>query len=80
MDRGTDARKFPFVICEKEGLAGDHRADLQSVRSAFVAVRGAASLTVLRDMWELLQTGELPWRLLTFYDFDKAGMTLKTPR
>ena len=28
---------------------------------------------VLRQLWEMMQFGELPWRLLTLYDFDKSG-------
>ena len=69
--------EVPFVICEKEGLAGVIEPICNQYKVPFVAVRGAASITILRDMWELLQTGELPWRLLTFYDFDKAGLDIE---
>ena len=69
--------EVPFVICEKEGLSGVIEPICNQYAVPFVAVRGAASITILRDMWELLQTGELPWRLLTFYDFDKAGVDIE---
>ena len=69
--------EVPFVICEKEGLSGVIEPICNQYGVPFVAVRGAASLTVLHDMWELLQTGDLPWRLLTFYDFDKAGIDIE---
>ena len=65
------------MICEKEGLSGIIEPICNQYGVPFVAVRGAASITILHDMWELLQTGALPWRLLTFYDFDKAGLDIE---
>ena len=69
--------EVPFVICEKEGLSGIIEPVCYQYKVPFVAVRGAASITILHDIWELLQTSDLPWRLLTFYDFDKAGLDIE---
>ena len=63
----------PFVICEKEGLSGIIQPICALYDVPFVAVRGGASITVLHQLWEIMQVGELPWRLLTLYDYDKAG-------
>ena len=63
----------PIVVCEKEGLSGIVQPICAQYDVPFVAVRGAASISVLHQLWELLQVGELPWRLLTLYDYDKAG-------
>ena len=72
---GCDA--VPFVICEKEGLSGILQPICYQYDVPFVAVRGAASITILHDIWDMMQEGELPWRLLTFYDFDKAGLDIE---
>ena len=67
----------PFVICEKEGLSGIIQPICYRYDVPFVAVRGGASITILHDIWELLERGELPWKLLTMYDFDQAGATIE---
>ena len=67
----------PFVICEKEGLSGIIQPICYRYRVPFVAVRGGASITVLHQLWEMMQLGELPWRLLTLYDYDKAGQDIE---
>ena len=64
---------IPIIICEKEGLSGIIQPICAQYDVPYVAVRGAASITVLRQLWEMMQLGELPWRLLTLYDFDKSG-------
>ena len=63
----------PIIVCEKEGLSGIVQPICAQYDVPYVAVRGAASITVLHQLWEMLQVGELPWRLLTLYDYDKAG-------
>ena len=72
---GCDA--VPFVICEKEGLSGIIEPICSRYDVPFVAVRGGASITILHDIWELLERGELPWKLLTMYDFDRAGSDIE---
>ena len=72
---GCDA--VPFVICEKEGLSGIVQPICALYDVPFVAVRGGASITILHDIWEMLQTSDLPWRLLTLYDFDRAGSDIE---
>ena len=72
---GCDA--VPFVICEKEGLSGIIQPICSRYDVPFVAVRGAASITILHDIWELLETGDLPWRVLTLYDLDEAGENIE---
>ena len=67
----------PIVICEKEGLSGIVQPICAQYDVPYVAVRGAASITVLRQLWEMLQVGELPWRLLTLYDYDWAGENIE---
>ena len=69
--------EVPFVLCEKEGLAGIIEPVCAQYHVPFVAVRGAASITILHDIWELLQESNLQWRFLTFYDWDKAGMDIE---
>ena len=69
--------EVPFVICEKEGLSGILQPICYQYDVPFVAVRGGASITILHDIWDMMQEGELPWRLLTFYDFDKAGLDIE---
>ena len=75
IDYGTwdGCKVVPFVICEKEGLSGIIQPICYRYDVPFVAVRGGASITVLHQLWEMMQVGELPWRLLTLYDYDKAG-------
>ena len=72
---GCDA--VPFVICEKEGLSGIIQPICYRYDVPFVAVRGGASITILHDIWDLLERGELPWKLLTMYDFDRAGSDIE---
>ena len=67
----------PFVICEKEGLSGIIQPICYRYDVPFVAVRGGASITILHDIWELLERGDLPWKLLTMYDFDRAGSDIE---
>ena len=79
IDHGTwdGCKVVPFVLCEKEGLAGIVQPICFRYDVPFVAVRGGASITVLHQLWEMMQLGELPWRLLTLYDFDKAGQDIE---
>ena len=63
----------PIVICEKEGLSGIIQPICDQYSVPFLATRGGASITVLHQLWKMMQVGELPWKLLTMYDFDKAG-------
>ena len=72
---GCDA--VPFVICEKEGLSGIVQPICALYDVPFVAVRGGASITILHEIWELLEIGELPWRVLTLYDLDEAGENIE---
>ena len=67
----------PFVLCEKAGLSGIIEPICEEYGVPFVAVRGAASITIMYEIWQLLQRGDLPWRLLTFYDYDKAGLDIE---
>ena len=69
--------EVPFVICEKEGLSGIIEPVCYQYDVPFVAVRGGASITILHDIWELLQTSNLPWKILTLYDYDKAGLDIE---
>ena len=64
---------IPIIVCEKEGLSGIVQPICAQYDVPFVAVRGAASISVLHQLWDMMQVGELPWRLLTLYDFDKSG-------
>ena len=72
---GCDA--VPFIICEKEGLSGIIEPVCYRYDVPFVAVRGGASITILHDIWELLQTSNIPWKILTLYDYDKAGLDIE---
>ena len=67
----------PFVVCEKEGLSGIIQPVCLAYDVPYVAVRGGASITVLHQIWELMQEGALPWRVLTLYDFDQAGENIE---
>ena len=69
--------EVPFVLCEKAGLAGIIEPICEQYGVPFVATRGGASITILHELWELLQEGDLPWRLLTFYDYDKSGKDIE---
>ena len=72
---GCDA--VPFIICEKEGLSGIVQPICDQYSVPFLATRGGASITVLHQLWEMMQVGELPWRLLTLYDYDRAGENIE---
>ena len=71
---------IPFVICEKEGLLGDHPADLCSIRRAVCGRARGGEHHGPASIVEMLHVGELPWRLLTLYDYDWAARTSSTPR
>ena len=71
--RWDGCKVVPFVICEKEGLSGIIQPICARYDVPFLATRGGASITVLHQLWDMMQLGELPWRLLTLYDFDKSG-------
>ena len=68
---------IPIIICEKEGLSGIVQPICALYDVPFVAVRGGASITILHEIWELLEIGELPWRVLTLYDLDEAGENIE---